>query len=137
MQKNDTSRLYRLFVDFTPDRCSQYETICFYSDASLNKHFGMGAIYKDDWMQELWDPQFIVEKKPSIEFLELFTLTAAVVTWGASKRELNKTRIEIFCDNEAVIQMVNNSASSCKQCRKLIRILTIEGIKFNRRLWVR
>ena len=43
----------------------------------------------------------------------------------------------VYCDNEAVVHMVNNMASSCQQCQKLIWILTLDGIRVNRRLFTR
>ena len=42
---------------------------------------------------------------PSIEYLELFALTAAVLTWGS---KLKNRRITIFCDNLSVVCMINN-----------------------------
>ena len=45
-------------------------------------------------------------------------------------------RVTIFCDNKSVVHMVNNLASTCIQCRKLIRILTIDGIRSNHHLSV-
>ena len=75
--------------------------------------------------------------KPSIEFLELFALTAAVVTWCQKDTSLHNRRIKIFCDNESVMYMVNASASTCSQCRKLIRILTLCNIRYNNRIFVK
>ena len=40
--------------------------------------------------------------------------------------------LQFFCDNEAVMHMVNKFASSCPQCMKLIRVLALQGIRFNR-----
>ena len=135
-QQEECISLCRPFVDFTPDNSSTFHTLPFYSDVSLNKNLGMGTIYGNNWLQCMWNPQFIVEESPSIEFLELFTLTMALITWGKSKPSLQNTRVQIFCDNEAVVFMVNKLASSCAQCRKLIRIITLEGLKYNRRVYV-
>ena len=71
---------------------------------------------------------------PSIEFLELIALTIAVLTW-TQEPELGNGRVTIFCDNKAVVHMINNTASSCRQCRKLIWILVKDGIRRNRRLF--
>ena len=77
-----------------------------------------------------------MHQEPSIEFLELYAVTAAILTWGWS-HYLQGGRITLYCDNEAVVFMINTSASSCEQCRKLIRILVLEDIKHNRRLFAR
>ena len=128
----DDRTLCRPFVDLASNQWSTFDTISFYSDASLKKNLGMGAVYENEWLQCMWNPDFVQTEKPSIEFLELFALTMAIVTWGSMYPGLQNRRIQIFCNNEVVVHMVNNSASSCYQCRKLIRILTIENIKFNR-----
>ena len=134
---DDRLNLCRPFIDFSPKPQLHSETLFFYSDASLNKNFGMGAVFKDMWLQGNLNANFIQEQKPSIEFLELFALTIAMVSWSESYNELHNCRITIFCDNKAVVNMVNNMASSCPQCQKLIRILVLGGIKFNRKVTVR
>ena len=45
--------------------------------------------------------------------------------------------VTIFCDNQAVVQMMNNVTSSCHQCGKLIRLLTLNGLVWNRRLFAK
>ena len=79
-------------------------------------------------MYSPWNQSFIKEKNPSIEFLELFALTARVLNW--CERFANK-RIIIFCDNQSVVQMVNNSSAKCKNCMVLIRILVLQGLIHN------
>ena len=97
----------------------------------------MGAVYDNDWFVMQWEENFIQNFDPSIEFLELFALTAPLVTWSQTSKGLHNRRIVIFCDNQAVISMVNNLASSCIQCRKLIRIIALCGIRYNFRVVVR
>ena len=105
-----------------------------YSDSSLSAKLGMGAVFLewDSWIYRQWNPQFIKKSKPSIEFLELYALVAAVLTWSD---KLSNQRVAIYCDNQAVIHMVNNTASSCVQCMKLLRILVLDSIRANRRLF--
>ena len=73
--------------------------------------------------------------KPSIEYLELFALCAGVLAWCDTPR-LNNTRIIIFCDNQAVVSMVNNTTSGCKNCMVLLRTLVLNNLKHNRRIFV-
>ena len=98
----------------------------------------MGAVFLEEnqWLAGLWDPPFIEEQEPSIEFLELYALTMAVLTWGKLPSMINH-RVTIFCDNESVVYMINNQASSCPQCRKLLRLLALDNIHANRRLFAR
>ena len=96
----------------------------------------MGVVFLEEnhWIVGQWTYQFIVEQPQSIEFLELIAVVAAVVTWNKIE-QLNNRRVEIFCDDEAAVHMINNTASSCPQCHKLIRILTLDCIRVNRRLF--
>ena len=120
------------FVDI--DAFTYADELGFFTDASLNSSFGMGAVYGNRWLVMTWGKQFIEQYQPSIEYLELFALTAGILTWS---KYLKNCRIIIFCDNEAVVHMVNNMTSHCKQCMKLIRLLVLDGLVMNRRVFVR
>ena len=76
------------------------------------------------------------DKKPSIEYLELVALCIGVITWGDSPK-LRNCRVIIFCDNQAVMHMVNKCTSKCKNCMVLIRRLVLDGLKINRRVFVK
>ena len=111
-------------------------TLNFYSDASAGlTHGGFGVVYRDRYLLGKWGPRFLNQEHPSIEFLELYALCAALLTWGHFP-ELWNSRIVIFCDNQSVLNMVNNLVSNCQQCMKLIRILSLDCIKNNRRVLV-
>ena len=127
-------KLCRPFTDFH-GLYSGGEQLCFYSDASLAENRAMGVVFENYWLVAMWDKGFIKQHKPSIEFLELYALTVAILTWGDLPKLRNR-KIIIFCDNESVLYMVNTSASSCPQCRKLIRILVLDSTKYNRRIVV-
>ena len=74
-------------------------------------------------------------RRPSIGFLELYTLTASLQIWGQNEKLVN-TRVAIFCDNESVLHMVNKLSSSCVQCMKLIRMITLDNLHFNRKVHI-
>ena len=76
----------------------------------------------------------VYTRKPSIEFLELFALCAGIFTW---KESLANCRIVVFCDNQAVVNMINKITSSCKHCMYLLRLLVLNGLKYNRRVWAK
>ena len=101
------------------------------SDASKSKFQGMGAVCQNDWMFQQWNPQFIESQEPSIEYLELYGVTAAVLTWI---HRFKNRRIYLFCNNMNIVHMINNSSLSCAHCMKLIRLITLEGLLQNVRI---
>ena len=133
--KNATAiELCRAFIDI--GHFVNTNTLNFYLDTSLHPDLGMGAVYGNSWMAGMWGRDFITSQSPSIEFLELFALVAAVLAWGHSP-ELTNTQVIIFCNNQATLHMVNGLGSSCGKCRKLTRILTLNNLQFNRRVFVK
>ena len=106
----------------------------FSSDTSASKILGFGVVFNNRWISTQWEPGFIERYEPSIEYLELFTLTAAVLTWGEYLKDI---RILIYCDNTAIVSMVNNNSSSCPNCTQLLRLLTLNNLINNRRVFVR
>ena len=125
--------LCRPFVDL--DSFEYTHVLNFYTDAAVNfNNGGLGGIFNKRWIAKQWDKKFLQDCKPSIEFLELFALTTGILTWS---HLLVNTRIVIFCDNTSVQDMVNSMATSCVQCRKLIRLLAWDGVVKNRRIFVR
>ena len=77
--------LCRPFIDFDKNGIN-LKTLNFYSDASRNPNFGMGAYYDNHWMFKKWTKHFVEECEPSIEYFELYVLVAALVTWGNDKK---------------------------------------------------
>ena len=122
------SVLCRPFIDL--DKFSTSTTLNFFSDASGK--IGYGATYDKFWMHGLWPTWFLNEKNPSIEYLELYALCGAMLTWG---HLITNTWVVIFCDNQVVIDMVNNTSSRCKNWMVLIRKLVLDNLRFNRRVF--
>ena len=106
--------------------------IGFYSDASAAKSLGFGSILQNQWIFRVWGRDFMEEQSPSIEYLELFTLVVGILTW---QDQIRDCRIVVHCDNQAVVSMVNNITSSCPNCMHLLRILVLNGLLFNRRVF--
>ena len=128
-------RICRPFLDLT-DQTGQ--VILLATDAAKKSGLGMGAICQNRWMAEKWNDKFLACADPSIEFLELYVLTVAILTWTKfPELPLKNNHVTVFCDNQAVVSIVNNLASSCRQCRKLVRLLALCGIKQNLRVFVR
>ena len=79
--------------------------VSFYSDASTNKLLGFRAVCSTAWTFGQLELGFIEQCKPTIEYLELFAFTAALLTWGD---KLQNTKILIHCDNSSVVSILNN-----------------------------
>lgn len=105
--------------------------ISFFSDASAAENLGFGCVYGKRWLYAKWDPDFIKNCRPSIEFLELLALCAGLLIWNS---EIANGKFVLHCYNMAIVHMINNLTSSCKFCMYLIRILVLNGLKYNRRL---
>ena len=59
------------------------QDISFYLDASKSTDIGMGCVYGTRWILCQWPTGFIKTCDPSrsIEYLELYALTAGLLTW--------------------------------------------------------
>ena len=132
LQFSDKTILCRSFVDLCS--LSKATRLAFYLDASKNVGLGIGAFFNGKWLFARWEPGYIVKFDPSIEYLELLALCIAVFTWQV---ELVNKRVIRFCDNNSVCSMVNNSTSGCKNCMKLIRLLVLNNLRHNSRVFVK
>ena len=119
----------RPFVDHLPVTAT---VIDMYSDASRNFKLGFGAYCGSEWTFGQWNESFMKRNEPSIEYLELYTLLVGVMNWI---KFFKNRRIILFCDNEAVVHMVNNNSSKCKNCMHLIRVLVLESLIQNVRIF--
>ena len=79
-----------------------------------------------------WEADLINQLNPSIKYLELYTLTLAIVKWA---KFLTSKRVIMYCDNQAVVQMVNHNTSGCINCMYLIRIIVMTSLKYNVRFF--
>ena len=133
----------RPFIDFSS--VLSVRILNWYTDASKNHKLGFGGIFDGRYFWNTWEnskypckrsnrglyTNFIKEKDPSIEYLELYAVVASFLMW--SKFVCNM-RICLFTDNDSVKNMINHTTSSCKNCMVLIRILTLESLRCN--TWV-
>ena len=109
----------------------------FYSDAAKRVSLGLGAVYGSHWLFAQWEPGYIEGMNPSIEYLELLAVCMAFFAWSSY---LGNKRIVVFCDNRAVVTMINNTTAKCKNCMVLICKLVLRCLLINTRLfccWVR
>lgn len=128
----------RPFVDF--DSLTKFVEFPIFSDAAKSASLGYSTCFFSPDEQlifycfEQWDKNFLLSCDPSVQFLELMALAVGVILFLPTMRD---QRVAIFCDNQVVIQMVNNGASSCPHCMILIRLITLATLTNNVRLQVR
>ena len=125
------NKVARPWLDFSKDLSAR--KLHFYTDASLNCNYGIGCIFNTEWMYGKWEENFIRDKEPSIEYTELFALVTGILTW---QEKMANMRVVVFCDNKSVRNIVNASAGKCKNTMVLVRLLVLNNLKFNRRVFV-
>ena len=91
-------------------------------------------MFCDEWLFGQWDEEFMNDNQPSIAYLKLFALTAAVLAWS---HKLCNIRMAVHCHNQSVVHMVNSSSSKCPNCMYLIRLLTLSGMTHNWHVYAR
>ena len=106
----------------------------FYTDVAKGKSLGIGGIFRKNWYFAQWEPGYIERYDPSIEYLELLGICVAYFTWG---HLLRNQRIILFCDNQAVVTMINNTTAKCQNCMILIRMLILRSLWNNTRIFCR
>ena len=103
------------FMDFSDELAA--DKMQFYTDAAKSAKLGFGYFFNGSWTSGIWG-EFIDRADPSIEFLELYGMALAIVLWA---NRLKNRRVIIFCDNESVVEMVNQSSARCPNSMILIR----------------
>ena len=104
----------------------------FYTDSSANEKLGFGGIFGDkDWFFGQWEPNYLRRFRPSIKYLELYAVTVGLFIFAECLRNV---KMLIHCDNNSVVQMLNNTSSSCEHCMHLFRMIVLKGLYFNFRV---
>ena len=98
-----------------------------YSDDSGAVGKGFGAYCGTRWTYMPWNVNWLSQAAPSIEYLELYGVTVAVMIWI---KEFKNSKILLHCDNDSVCKMINKSSSNCKNCMVLIRLIVCDPVSF-------
>ena len=120
----------RPFLDLSNDVTATQ--IFWYTDAAKGESRGCGGVCEKRWFAIKWPRGFIKDFDPSIAFLELYAVAVSILHW--IKFYVNR-RIVLFCDNISVVYMLNRNTSNCKFCLSLIRIIVLESMKYNVRVF--
>ena len=120
---NDPEVYSRPFMDMVEMKA---DSINMYSD-TLGK-LGFSTLCNYSWMFSEWNKNFLEQQEPSIKYLELFTLVVGVITWI---HRFHNKRVCLYCDNMAVVHMINNTSAKCRNCIILLRIFVLKCLKEN------
>ncbi|XP_055335738.1 uncharacterized protein LOC129586500 [Paramacrobiotus metropolitanus] len=104
-----------LFLD--PDWTTS-DVLHLYTDASAT--LGLGAFYQNEWFQLRW-PKWILQRPPSIEYLEMVPILLAAIVWG---RNLWRRKIIFHTDNAGAVEAWARLRSSSPGVLDLMRRLT-------------
>lgn len=120
----------RPFVDF--DKAAKRTILQFTSDAAKATQTGFATCFQFEkvlyYCFDRWERQFLEQYDPSIQFLELYGSVCGILLFS---KLLRNSRVTIFCDNQAVMHMLNKATSACKHCMILIRLVTLTAMEWN------
>ena len=119
----------RPFIDYN---VSTPQITDFYTDASGNPELGAGGHCGSEWFILAWNEKYFTKHNPSIDYLELYALTIGIKLW---LHKFANKRIVVFCDNLGVVHMVNNNTSTSEKCMILIRIIVLQSLIYNTRVF--
>ena len=123
----DQTAYSRPFTDFDVNKLTSID-IDMYTDSSANKELGCGGKCGRHWFMQQWEWKFMEQHNPSINYLELYAVTCAILLWT---EQYKNRSILIHCDNMSVVNMVNNTTSRCKNCMVLLRVIVLHGLRHN------
>lgn len=90
---------------------------------------GLGIWFKGHWCSEQWPLEWHKQGfTKDITMLELFPIVVAVFIWGD---QLRNKKLRFYCDNQAVVQVLNTMTSKSKLVLALLRVLTLQCLRFN------
>ena len=118
----------RPFLDFT--RILMADQLFRFTDVSGT--IGYGGIY-NKWFYGEWEDQLLA-LEPSIEFKELYGVAVSIFLWAHNYRN---SRICLFCDNQAVVSMINNATSNCRRCLVLVHLIMLRSLELNVRIFAK
>ncbi|XP_054843457.1 uncharacterized protein LOC129335043 [Eublepharis macularius] len=97
------------------------------SDASGST--GFGVYFRGHWCAEQWPAEWAGQGLTrDLTFLEFFPILVAVCLWG---KDLANHSVHFWCDNMAVVQVVNSLSSKSRRVMRLVRVFTLQCLRLN------
>ncbi|XP_021367155.1 uncharacterized protein LOC110459297 [Mizuhopecten yessoensis] len=120
---------WKVFIDsfngvsmFLDDRWVTTPQLQFFTDASNR---GFGAIFNTSWLFGTWPASFT---SYHITVKEFFAIVLAIEIWGPCLR--NRCLL-LYCDNMAVVDIINKQTSKDSTLMALTRRFVITSLRFN------
>ncbi|XP_076158650.1 uncharacterized protein LOC143141830 [Alosa pseudoharengus] len=91
---------------------------------------GFGGVFRGQWFAEKWPADFstFALGSASCALHEIYPVVVASVLWGS---DWSRKRITLFCNNAAVVGMINKGRSSSSIIMSLLRRLTWQSVLHN------
>ena len=91
---------------------------------------GLGGYFKGQWFQGRWPHHLLLNREwgISIEWQELFPIVVACTIWHP---HFAGKRLQLWCDNELVVAIINSGHSKVPRIMDLLRALIIISMKHN------
>ena len=119
---NGISMFHDQFWTFSSD-------ICMYTDSSAAEGHGFGITFLTEWTFGIWPKQWhTMGITKDITLLEFFPLLVAILIWG---EVIQNKKILFKCDNQSVVNIVNNQSSKSDKIMVLVRAFTLHCLKWN------
>lgn len=102
------------------------EALALYTDAAANS--GYGAFFEGHWVSGSWPNNWLLQDAPDITVKELFPIVLALQLWA---RQFTNQKVIMFCDNQAVVQIINKQSSRSPVVMSLVRLLVLTCLQCN------
>ena len=90
---------------------------------------GFGIYYRGRWCSGTWPVEWHqTGVTKDLTFLEFFPIVGALWLWA---EEWANSAVRFWCDNQAVVHVVNNQTSRSERVMALVRAFTLRPLKFN------
>lgn len=118
---NGMSFFYNDFSESSP-------SLDLFTDAAPS--VGFGGYHKGEWFANEWPRAFLdfASGFESSALFEMYPIVVACILWGAG---WCRKRITFFCDNAAVVAIINKGRSKCPKLMALLRRLTWQSVTGN------
>jgi hypothetical protein len=102
------------------------EALNLYTDAA--GAVGFGAYFQGQWVCGTWPDHWMLQGTPDITFKELFPIVLALQLWA---KQMENTKVVLFCDNQAVVHIINKQSTRAPHSMALLRQLVLTCLNHN------
>ncbi len=107
---------------FYNDFAESSSSLGLFTDAALS--VGFGGFHKGEWFADRWPEDFLefTSGSESSALFEMYPIVVACVLWGSG---WCRKRIVFYCDNAAVVAIINKGRSKCPKLMALVRLVHV------------